>query len=158
MSRGLLDLSELDLSADVVSQEDLRSAIPQDFEFRMVDGISFLDVEEGYVVGYKKWDDNPWWARGHVPGRPLMPGVLMMEGAAQVATVLMKMTDNQWADRFIGLGGIDNARFRQTVVPPATIHYVAKVVKWSRKIARFKTQCINNNEVAMEMDLVGVLL
>ena len=159
MTRELVNLASLDLEHPALSEEELRAVLPHAHEFRMVDAICFLDPDESIAVGYKDWDANPWWARGHVPGRPIMPGVLFIEGAAQVATVLMKRKRDGWdPGRFIGMGGVDKARFRNTVVPPARVYFAAKCDKQSRKIARFSTQAFSNGAVCMDMELMGVLL
>ena len=155
----LVDIATIDTEAIVVSEEQLRDVLPHDHEFRLVDKICHLDTENDLAVGIKDWDSDPWWAKGHIPGRPLMPGVLMVEGSAQVATVLMKCKRDGWnPEQFIGLGGIDKARFRRTVVPNSRVYFAASVLKQSRKIARFQTQCIQDGEVVMDMELVGVLL
>jgi 3-hydroxyacyl-[acyl-carrier-protein] dehydratase len=159
MPRELVDLSRLDLTKPVLTEAEVRAVLPHDHEFRLVDAICFLDPDESIAIGYKDWDANPWWAKGHIPGRPIMPGVLLIEGAAQVATVLMKRKRDGWdPERFIGMGGVDNARFRNAVIPPARVWFVSKCDKQSRKIARFSCQAFNGQELAMEMELVGVLL
>ena len=127
MGRAIVDLSELDLSRDVISDEELRSLVPHDHEFKMLDGICHLDLERGLVVGHKYFGEDAWWARGHVPGRPLMPGVLMIEGCAQVAAVLMKKRQGLAAPEFVGLGGVNKARFRGPVFPPAKIYFASAV-------------------------------
>lgn len=157
MAKALIDLSTLDLSRDVMPEEELRSLIPHRYEFQMIDGICHLDQELGIVVGYKKWDEDAWWGRGHVPGRPLMPGVLMVESCAQVSTVLMKKRMN-WEGGFIGLAGLDNVRFRGTITPPALVHFVSKVGQHSSRMARYPAQCFMNGKMVMEMELLGVQL
>lgn len=158
MPQPLVVLETLDLTRDVLPDDELRAMLPHAHEFKLIDGICHLDLEAGIVVGYKHWDANPWWARGHIPGRPLMPGVLMAEGAAQVATVLMKKREGWGTDRFIGLGGLDGVRFRGSVVPPATLHFVSKVGNRSNRIAKYPAQCFSGGKMVMEMELLGVLL
>ena len=158
MPHLLVDLAELDLTKDVLPEAELRGLLPHAHEFRLLDAICHLDLEAGIVVGYKTWDSNPWWARGHIPGRPLMPGVLMAEGAAQVASVLMKKREGWGVDKFIGLGGLDHVRFRGAVIPPATIYFVSKVGNRSTRLARYPAQCFSGGKMVMEMELLGVLL
>ncbi|GAB4151070.1 MAG: hypothetical protein Fur0037_19810 [Planctomycetota bacterium] len=159
MARPLVDLSSLDLSKNVVDDEELRRLVPQREEFQMLDGICHFDPERGIVVAYKKWPADPWWARGHVPGNPLMPGVLMIEGAAQAATFLIKKVVDWEIDRFIGLGGLNDVRFRGTVVPPATVYYVSARGQVSgKRLARFPAQVFCDGSMTMEMELLGVLL
>lgn len=156
MARPLVDLASLNLTEDVMSEEELRSLIIHDYEFRLIDGVCHLDLEEGVVVGYKDWDENAWWARGHVPGRPILPGILMIEGAAQVATILMKHTQPAWEGKFVGMTGIDRARFRRVVTPPVRVHYVAKVGVHSTRIAKYPCECYAGTELAFDMLLLGM--
>ena len=158
MVSPIADLSSLNLTEHVVPEELLRAALPHDHEFRLIDDICFLDLDEQLVVGYKVWDDNPWWARAHIPGRPIMPGVLMLEGCAQVAAVLMKESGLWPADAWIGLGGVTRARFRRLITPPAKVYFCARMGRQSSKIAKYPAQCLINGEVAVDTELLGVPL
>jgi 3-hydroxyacyl-[acyl-carrier-protein] dehydratase len=159
MGLPIVDLATLDLTRDVVPEAELRATLPHRAEFQLLDGICHLDREHGIAIGYKDWDAEPWWARGHVPGRPLMPGVLMLEGAAQIATFLVK-TQSDWArDRMIGLAGLDEVRFRGQIVPPARVWFVAAIVAISgRRLAKMSTQVFANGQMTMEAQLMGVML
>ncbi len=158
MGRALAELSDLDLSRDVVPDEELRRLVPHDHEFRMLDGICHLDVERGLVIGYKDFGADAWWARGHVPGRPIMPGVLMIEGCAQAAAVLMKKREGLGPEKFIALGGVDRARFRDVVIPPVRIHFASTVGTRGSRMFRYPAQALVDRKVVMEMELLGVLI
>ena len=151
-------MAALDLSRDVIDEAEIRRYIPHAFEFRLIDGICHLDQERGVIVGYKDWEATPWWARGHIPGRPLMPGVLMCEGAAQVCTILMKNRAGWGLEKFIGLGGLDNVRFRGQVEPPCRVHFVGMIGTQSSRIAKYPAQCFVAGKIVMDMELLGVLL
>lgn len=158
MPQALIDLASLDLTREALPDGELREMLPHDHEFRLIDGIRHLDLERGIVVGYKRWGDDPWWARGHIPGRPLMPGVLMVEGAAQVSTVLMKKREGWGRDKFIGLGGLDKVRFRGTVGVGATVWFVSQVGQRSSRMAKYPAQAFVDGRMVMDMELLGVLL
>lgn len=159
MARALVDLSTFDLSRDVMEEEQIRAMVPHAHEFQLLDGICHLDIEAGIIVGYKDWDEDPWWARGHIPGRPLMPGVLMVEGCAQACTILMKKRENWPDDSFIGLGGLNDVRFRGQIVPPCRVHFVSVAAPQSgRRIAKYPAQCFLDNKMVMQMELMGVVL
>lgn len=159
MSSALVDLSTLDLSRDVVSERELREVIPHRDVFALVDGICHLNLERGLAVGYKDWDDDPWWAAGHIPGRPLMPGVLLIEGGAQVSTFLIRKMVNWPADRFVGLGGLDRVRFRGQVVPPARVYFISGLGSVSGlRLARYSAEAWCNGRRVMDMELLGVLI
>lgn len=159
MAQPLVDLSSLDLSEDVLPEDEIRAVLPHRHEFQLIDGVCHLDLEEGVVVAYKVWDENPWWGRGHIPGRPLMPGVLLAEGAAQAATILMKKTEGWGVDQFIGLGGLEGVRFRGQVVPSSTVHFVSRRGRRSgNRLARYPAQAYCGGKMVMDMELIGVLL
>lgn len=159
MGQPIVDLSTLDLSKNIIGEEELRRCLPHAHEFRLLDGVCYHDRERGIAVGYKDWDQNPWWARGHVPGRPLMPGVLMIEGAAQIATFLLKQQTGWAQDRMIGLAGLDDVRIRGQVVPPARVWFVSgNVVTSGRRMAKMSAQVFSNGQMTMEMQVMGVML
>lgn len=160
MARELFDLSTIDLTQSVVPEEELRTLVPHRHEFQLIDGICHLDLEEGVVVGFKKWAAEPWWGRGHIPGRPLMPGVLLAEAAAQCATVLMKKHEAGWGEgRFIGLAGLDNVRFRGQITPPATVYFASRAGSRSgNRLAKYPAQALCDGKVCMDMTLLGALL
>jgi len=159
MPRPIIDLETLDLSRDIISEEELRAILPQTHEFRMLDAICHLDLEAGIAVGYKDWDANPWWAKGHLPGRPIMPGVLMNEGGAQIASFLVKKTVPWTADKLIGLAGVNNVRVRGQVTPPARVYFVSKVGRSSgRRLTVNPAQAIVDGKLVMDMELMGVAI
>lgn len=159
MARALFDLSELDLSKNVLPVETIRAHLPHRHEFEMIDGVCHLDLEEGRIVSYKDWDDNPWWGRGHIPGRPLMPGVLQCEGAAQTATLLLKLLDGMEPEQFIGLGGLENTRFRGQITPPSRVYFAScRGRRSGNRVARYPAQAFCNGKLVMDMTLLGVLL
>lgn len=159
MAQPIVDLASIDLSQHVVPDEVLRRCLPQADLFQLLDGIVHLDRERNIAVGYKDWGEHPWWAKGHIPGRPLMPGVLMIEGGAQIATFLIKQQETWATDQMIGLAGIDEVRVRGQVVPPARVYFVSSVDKISgRRLARMNAQVFCEGKMTMEMKVMGAML
>jgi 3-hydroxyacyl-[acyl-carrier-protein] dehydratase len=159
MGQPIVDLSTLDLSRHVIDEADLRAKLPHRGCFQLLDGIVHFDREKQIAVGYKDWPADAWWAADHIPGKPLMPGVLMIEGAAQVASFLIKMVSTWEIDRFVGLAGLNEVRIRGTVVPPARVYFVSGNVQFSgRRMARMPAQVFCNGQMTMEMQLLGVML
>ena len=159
MGQPLVDLNSIDLTKPAVSEEELRALLPHRDTFQLLDTVCHFDRERGIAVGYKDWNENPWWAAGHIPGRPIMPGVLMIEGAAQIATFLVKMVSGWAKDRMIGLAGLDDVRVRGQVVPPARVYFVSGNVQISgRRLAKMTAQVFCNGQMTMEMQVMGVML
>ncbi|HTI49839.1 MAG TPA: beta-hydroxyacyl-ACP dehydratase, partial [Planctomycetaceae bacterium] len=80
----LYDLSSIDFSRPVFDIEAIRRLNPQRNQMEQLSAIVFVDTENHGIVGYKDVTDNEFWVTGHMPGFPLMPGVIMCEAAAQL--------------------------------------------------------------------------
>lgn len=87
---------------------------PHRHELMLLDGICM--VTEDCAVGFADITEEDFWVRGHFPERPLMPGVLMCEAAAQLSAYFAKTTGLAEIGT-VGLGGLDSVRFRGPVVP-----------------------------------------
>lgn len=86
----LTDLNNLDLNKPTVDIEAIRTVIPHRYEMEQLNGIIKFDPENKIIIGYKDISNSEFWVRGHIPGRPLMPGVIMLEAAAQLCTYYYK--------------------------------------------------------------------
>ncbi|MCK6455629.1 MAG: beta-hydroxyacyl-ACP dehydratase [Phycisphaerae bacterium] len=114
-----VDLSRIDLNRVLVTREQIYKMLPQRYEFETIDGILHLDREQHVMIAYRDVRADEWWCRGHLPGRPIFPGILMVETAAQMAAFYSCYVYNN--DKFMAFGGIDNCKFRDSVIPPARL-------------------------------------
>jgi 3-hydroxyacyl-[acyl-carrier-protein] dehydratase len=112
----LMDLAQFDLNHVVVDQEGIRQFNPHRFEMEMLTAIVYMDSVNHRAVAYKDVAADEFWVRGHMPGFPLFPGVLMCEVAAQLASYHCLRHDLIGGD-FIGFGGVENVQFRGMVRP-----------------------------------------
>ncbi|HJN66095.1 MAG TPA: beta-hydroxyacyl-ACP dehydratase, partial [Pirellulales bacterium] len=89
---------------------------PQRHEIEQLTAVVFEDLESKSIVGYVETSMDDFWVRGHMPGLPLMPGVLMCEAAAQLASYFVQKYDMMGCE-MMGFGGMDDVRFRGAVRP-----------------------------------------
>ena len=75
----LYDISHIDLNQVVFDQEAIREVNPQRGDMEHLDAIAFVDAAKGQIIGYKDVRDDEFWIPGHIPGNPLLPGVIMIE-------------------------------------------------------------------------------
>ena len=151
----LIDLSTVDLGQTVLSKEEIYRNLPHRFEFQVLDGVCLVDRDGSRVVAYADIGASDWWVRGHVPGRPLLPGVLMLEMAAQTCAVLAKLLGTE---SFIGFGGVENCKFRETIVPPARLYLLGAGVEYRSRRIISDTQGVVDGRLIFEARITGLTM
>lgn len=152
----VFDLSAVDFSNPLAGIEEIRAINPHRFEFEMLSAIVHIDKANHIIVGYKDLTANEFWVRGHMPGFPLLPGVLMCEAAAQLCGyyyISQKIGD---PGVLLGLGGLDETRFVRTIRPGERLVMVGKGVKIHRRMTRFRVLGTVEGEKVFETLVSGV--
>lgn len=108
--------SEYDLDRVIADIHEIRRWNRQRFEMEQLTAIVHENAERGLCVGYKDVTSDEFWVRGHFPGVPLMPGVMMCEAAAQLSSYYTHRY-NLLDAKVIGFGGLEDVRFREPVRP-----------------------------------------
>ncbi len=157
-AQPLVDLSALDLTQVKVSSEEIRKLCRQRNRFSMLDGILHDDPAAQVVVGFKDLSAEDWWAPDHIPGRPIFPGVLQLEAAAQLATWQFLSYHSKNPEQFVGFGGLNETRFRGVVAPPARLILVAKTVRVRSSMFTYAAQAFVDGKLVMETEILGVVV
>jgi 3-hydroxyacyl-[acyl-carrier-protein] dehydratase len=150
-----LDPASLDMGAVVADHEAIRKVNPQRFEMEQLDAIVYLDRERHVLAGYKDVRADEFWVRGHMPGYPLMPGVLLCEAAAQLASYYV-VTYGLLQGDFIGFGGLENVRFRGLVRPGDRLVLIGKGVRLHHRQTIFNVQGFVGDTMVFNAEVVGV--
>ncbi|HQA00810.1 MAG TPA: beta-hydroxyacyl-ACP dehydratase, partial [Phycisphaerae bacterium] len=95
-----IDLSAIDLTQVLADRQTIYRALPHRYEFEQLDAIVYIDRENYIGVARRDVREDEFWVRGHIPGRPILPGVLMIETAAQTASYMASLLNV--SDKFIG--------------------------------------------------------
>jgi 3-hydroxyacyl-[acyl-carrier-protein] dehydratase len=153
-SQLLFDISGLDLTRVICDQDEIRIHNPQRGDMEQLNSIVHVDLANKRIIGVKDIRTDEFWVPGHIPGRPLYPGVMMIEAGAQVASFFNKRFFG-WTG-FMGFAGVTDVRFRAQVVPPARM-YVLGVKIWERqRIINCKVQGVVNNEICFDATITGM--
>ena len=156
-SAPILPPETLDPSRVIVGKQGIREWVPQRHEFEMLDGIVHYDEAALVAAAVKTLDADQFWVRGHIPGRPLFPGVLMIESAAQLCCYLF-CRRTQEKQRFFAFGGVSDVRFRGVVKPGDTILLLARAQKVRSNLGVFDTQAFHGRELVYEGVITGMVL
>lgn len=135
---------------------DIQRILPHRYPFLLVDKV--LELEEGKRCrALKNVTVNDYFFRGHFPGRPVMPGVLIVEAMAQTAGILI-LCRKENAGKLAYFMGIDNVRFRKTVVPGDQLILEVDVVKIKAKTGIAKARALVDNKEVAEAELMFSLV
>ena len=150
----MFDVSKIDLTQVVIDKEEICEVNPQRYEMQQLDAVIWYDKKTHFALGRKDITENEFWIRGHIPDRPLMPGVIMIEAAAQLSSVIMKKVYN--FQGFMGFAGIGYAKFRKPVEVGQRLYILAQITKFhSRKYTCLAQGMVNGNMV-FETELSGL--
>jgi len=149
----LFDLTTIDLNRVLFDQEAVRQRNPQRGDMEHLNCIVHAEPETGRIIGLKETHEKEFWVPGHIPGRPLLPGVLMIEAAAQVASFYTREFVG-WKG-FIGFGGVEDCKFRMQVPPGKRMYILAQKIWERHKRILCRTQGVVDGQLAFEASIVG---
>lgn len=157
-AQPLIDLRELDLTRVVATREEILSLLKQRGPFAMLDGIVYSGADDEIIVGYKDIRADDWWAEGHIPGRPIFPGALMIETGAQLCSYDYLLRTQGGNGRFIGFGGLNATRFRGVVEPETRMYFVGKLNRIRSTMFTYFAQGFVEGRIVFETEVLGVAL
>jgi 3-hydroxyacyl-[acyl-carrier-protein] dehydratase len=147
-------MSEVVIPENIDIMEILK-VLPHRYPFVMVDRILSIDVGN-QVVGLKNVTINEQFFQGHFPERPIMPGVLILEGMAQVGGIMAYYANPEAiGNKLLFFAGIDKARFRRPVVPGDQLIFTLKLIKQKRSIMIMSAKATVDDQVVAEAELMA---
>jgi len=153
----IVDPSEYDLNHVIADIEEIRRYNRQRFEMEQLTAIVYEDMRRAACVGYKDLGQDEFWVRGHMPGMPLMPGVIMCEAAAQLASYYTQK-HKLMNTPVVGFGGLKDVRFRGVVQPGERFVVAARLLKVRSVILTCEFQCLVRDTMVCEGILMGIPL
>ncbi len=127
----------------------IQSILPHRYPLLLVDRV--LEMEPGKrIVAIKNVTINEEFFNGHFPGHPVMPGVLIVEGMAQTAGILLMSEKENPRDSLLYFMGIDRARFRRPVHPGDQIRYEIEVLRLRTAFCKVQGKALVDGKVASE--------
>lgn len=140
-------------SADI---NKILSLLPHRYPLILVDRVLDYKVFD-YLVGIKNVTINEPFFTGHFPGNPIMPGVLMLEALAQASAILSNLSrvPKEGHEFLYFFAGIDNAKFKQIVIPGDQLRLEVKLVGQKRDFWRIHGEAFVGDKLACSADLMS---
>jgi len=140
------------LPIDVTQIQEL---IPHRYPFLLVDKVVELDVEAKRIVAHKNVSFNEPFFQGHFPGRPIMPGVLIIEALAQAGGVMTQLTLGRDAQsKLFYMVKVENARFNKQVIPGDVLVLEVQMKRLIRNMGWYYGEAKVNGEVVASAEVM----
>ena len=140
-----------------LSLDDILECLPHRYPFLMVDKIVDINGDES-AVGIKNITYNEPIFQGHFPGKPVFPGVLIIEGMAQTAGAIVIAQEREKGQNFIVyMLTIDKAKFRRPAGPGDKLEYHIKKIQRRRNVGRYEAKAIVDGTVIAEAEIGAMI-
>lgn len=140
----------------MLNKEEIKKIIPQREPFLMIDEVEECIPGEK-AIAYKNVDETEWYFKGHFPGNPIMPGVLIAESLAQTGAIaILSVEENKGKNALFG--GIDKMKFKKIVVPGDKLKLEVKIIKRKGPIGVGEAIAKVNEKVVAKGELTFALV
>jgi 3-hydroxyacyl-[acyl-carrier-protein] dehydratase len=140
----------------MMEQAEIQSLLPHRYPFLLVDRIQELTPDRR-IVGIKNVTINEPFFQGHFPGRPVMPGMLILEAMAQVGAVLAFKSMGHAVRPVVYLTGIDDAKFRKPVVPGDRLRCEVEVIRKRTPFWKMRGKAFVEDELVCEAEVTAMV-
>jgi 3-hydroxyacyl-[acyl-carrier-protein] dehydratase len=146
----------------ILSNEEILELVPQQYPFRFIDKIHYVD--DTTIKCSFRFDQNLDFYKGHFPGNPITPGVILIEACAQMSSVSHGIwlyakeceTKQQISEYVTFFSGLENAEFIKPVLPGEEVFVEGKLLVWKRKRIKHETIMKNSKgEIVMSCMFSG---
>jgi beta-hydroxyacyl-ACP dehydratase FabZ len=137
----------------ILDVNGIQKILPHRYPFLLVDAIEEMELRKR-IVGIKNVTINEHFFQGHFPGKPIMPGVLIIESMAQTGGLLLLQEVPDREKKLLYFVAIDNARFRRPVVPGDQLRVEVLVVAFRGDFCKLTGRASVNGELAAEATLM----
>lgn len=135
----------------------IQKILPHRYPFLLVDAIEEMEPKKR-IVGIKNVTINEYFFQGHFPGKPVMPGVLIIESIAQIGGLLLLLDVKDRDSKLLYMAGVDAARFRRPVIPGDQLRVEVNVLTFRGPFCKVAGFARVNGELAVEATVMCAMV
>jgi len=155
-AKPFVDLSTIDFDNLIADRDGIYALNPHRHEFMLLDGIAYMVPEKKVIVGFRDVKEDEFWVRGHIPGRPLFPGVLTIETAAQLVSYFaLRLQERK---EFLGFAGVTDVKFRGAITIGDRLVMIGKMLELRDRRCVADTQGYVSGQQVFQGRITGMWL
>jgi 3-hydroxyacyl-[acyl-carrier-protein] dehydratase len=144
-------------SVNTIDVNEIMSLIPHRHPMLLIDRVE--DIQLGLsAVGVKNVSINEWYFQGHFPGKPILPGVLIVEAMAQTAAVLVMKSNGADDNKLVYFMSVEEAKFRKPVVPGDVLKLKVSKDKSRGNVWKFKGDAYVDDVLVAEASFAAMIV
>jgi len=149
----LFDISGIDMDGVAYDVEAIEKINPHRGAMRLIDKIVYATDDYKHTLAYREVHDDEFWVPGHIPGRPIMPGVLLVEAGAQLASFVCL---SQLKTGFMGFAGLEGVKFRGQVKPGDRLYILCEQTELRARRCTSLVQGLVDGNLVFEAKIIGM--